>query len=91
MVFISHDLAVVESIADRVMVMRRGYLLEAGSRKQIFMETAHPYTRSLLGAVPTLHTDRQRPLAMVRRAFLRPPGQLMDCSPGHLVRDSSGA
>ena len=65
MIFISHDLAVVQGIADRVLVMRRGYLLEAGSRAQIFQETAHPYTKSLLGAVPTLSTDRNRPLATV--------------------------
>jgi len=91
MIFISHDLAVVEKIADRVLVMRRGYLLEAGSREQIFLQTAHPYTRSLLGAVPTLQTDRQMPLATVPSLLEAPAGELMECGPGHLVRDASGA
>jgi peptide/nickel transport system ATP-binding protein len=89
MIFISHDLAVVENIADRVLVMRRGYLLEAGSREQIFLETAHAYTRSLLGAVPTLQTDRQSPLATVPSLPVGPSGELRECGPGHVVRDAS--
>jgi peptide/nickel transport system ATP-binding protein len=89
MIFISHDLAVVQDIADRVLVMRRGYLLEAGSREQIFLQTAHPYTRSLLGAVPTLQTDRLRPLATVPGLLDAPSGKLIERSPGHLVREAT--
>src|SRR5271168_3568094 len=48
MLFISHDLAVVSQVADRVAVMRHGLLLEAGSRKTIFQSPQHAYTRSLL-------------------------------------------
>jgi peptide/nickel transport system ATP-binding protein len=47
MLFISHDLAVVAEVADRVAVMRHGWLLEQGSREQIFHTPRHPYTRSL--------------------------------------------
>jgi peptide/nickel transport system ATP-binding protein len=63
MLFISHDLTVVAEIADRVAVMRHGLLLECGTRDQIFLDPKHAYTQSLLGAVPSLTTDRQRPLA----------------------------
>ena len=63
MLFISHDLAVVAQIADRVAVMRRGTLLETGTRDQVFLDPRHAYTKSLLGAVPTLTTDRDQPLA----------------------------
>jgi peptide/nickel transport system ATP-binding protein len=65
MLFISHDLAVVSQVADRVAVMRHGLLLEQASRQAIFREPLHPYTRSLLGAVPTMRTNLQQPLAMV--------------------------
>jgi peptide/nickel transport system ATP-binding protein len=65
MLFTSHDLAVVGQMADRVAVMRRGEMLESGSVWQVLTDPQHPYTKSLLSAVPTLRTDRNRPLAMV--------------------------
>jgi len=65
MLFISHDLAVISQIADRVAVMYAGSLVELGSKRQIFESAAHPYTRGLLGAVPTLLTDRNRPLRTI--------------------------
>jgi peptide/nickel transport system ATP-binding protein len=85
MLFISHDLAVVAQVADRVAVMRRGLLLETGTRDQVFLHPGHAYTRSLLGAVPSLTTDRDQPLAT-----LAPPdgaaGTLVEQAPGHWVR-----
>lgn len=66
MLFISHDLAVVGEVADRVAVMRNGEIVETGSCKQLLQQPQHAYTRSLLAAVPTLRTDREMPLAMVR-------------------------
>ncbi len=66
MLFISHDLAVVSAVSDRVAVMRHGLVLETASRAEIFRNPQHPYTRSLLGAVPTMQTDLERPLATLR-------------------------
>jgi peptide/nickel transport system ATP-binding protein len=85
MLFISHDLAVVAQIADRVAVMRRGMLLETGTRDQVFLHPRHAYTKSLLGAVPTLTTDRDRPLATLAAADSS-TGILVEQAPGHWVR-----
>jgi peptide/nickel transport system ATP-binding protein len=65
MLFISHDLAVVGEIAGRVAVMRAGEIVETGPTARLLTAPEHPYTQSLLAAVPTLRTDRRRPLAMV--------------------------
>jgi ABC-type dipeptide/oligopeptide/nickel transport system ATPase component len=65
MLFISHDLAVVSQVTDRVAVMYAGSLVEVGSVRDIFTAPAHPYTRGLLASVPTLASDRSRPLATI--------------------------
>lgn len=61
-VFISHDLSVVEHIADEVMVMYLGRCVEQGSVQQIFSQPRHPYTQALLSATPRLspHLRRER-------------------------------
>ena len=61
MLFISHDLAVVRSLADRAAVLFHGHLFEIGAIEQIFTPPFHPYTHSLLMAVPgagRVHRDR---------------------------------
>ncbi len=65
MLFISHDLAVVSEVADRVAVMYAGCLVELGTKRDIFQSAAHPYTRGLLRAVPDLKTDRNSPLETI--------------------------
>jgi peptide/nickel transport system ATP-binding protein len=52
--FISHDLGVVEQLADRVVVMRDGAIVEQGNRDDIFDAPRSEYTRALLSAIPTL-------------------------------------
>jgi peptide/nickel transport system ATP-binding protein len=65
MLFISHDLAVVSQVADRVAVMYAGSVVELGTKHEIFHSPAHPYTRGLLHAVPDLKTERGRPLETI--------------------------
>ena len=65
MLFISHDLAVISQVADRVGVMYAGSLVELGARQEIFRRPAHPYTQGLFRAVPTLRTDRAQPLQTI--------------------------
>ena len=65
MLFISHDLAVVAQVADRVAVMRHGEIVEQGTVAEIFRNPQHPYTRSLLASAPSMVTDREKPLATV--------------------------
>ncbi len=57
MLFISHDLSVVRYIADRVVVMYLGYIVEQGTTDQIFSPPYHPYTEALLSAIPIADTS----------------------------------
>ncbi len=56
--FITHDFGVVADIADRVAVLQRGQLVEEGRRDDVLRSPVHPYTRSLLAAVPRLQASR---------------------------------
>ena len=64
MLFISHDLAVVRSLADRVGVLFRGELMETGPVEAVFRPPYHPYTLSLLRAVPRIEAAGRRPRAI---------------------------
>jgi peptide/nickel transport system ATP-binding protein len=51
-IFISHDLSVVKYISDQVMVMQAGRVVELADSDQLYRDPRHPYTRSLLAAIP---------------------------------------
>jgi oligopeptide/dipeptide ABC transporter ATP-binding protein len=65
MLFVSHDLGVISQIADRVVVMYAGSVVETGGVKDVFAKPMHPYTRGLMSAVPSLTTERSRPLRTI--------------------------
>ncbi|MEL6336449.1 MAG: ABC transporter ATP-binding protein [Pseudomonadota bacterium] len=97
--FISHDLAVVARLADRVMVMRRGRVVEQGSADCIFNDPRHPYTRALIAASPDATGGHKLNLKLVAAGAGDPedwpepfgyhgdgaPG-LIEVAPGHAVR-----
>ncbi|MGI8880750.1 MAG: ABC transporter ATP-binding protein [Jatrophihabitans sp.] len=57
-VFITHDLAVVHRLADRIAVMYLGRVVEEASCEELFADPKHPYTKALLAAAPKLYADR---------------------------------
>jgi peptide/nickel transport system ATP-binding protein len=75
--FITHDLGVVEYLAHEVAVMYLGRIVEHGETEQVFRNPAHPYTRSLLAALPSLDVRREGPppvLGEVPSPIHPPPG-----------------
>ena len=66
--FIAHDLGVVESFADDVLVMRQGKVVEHGQTDTVFRSPQNAYTRELLASIPRLDRD-----ALARRSFVRRP------------------
>ena len=103
--FISHNLAVVNYMADRVAVMWRGRLVEIAPREVIMEAPVHPYTRALLAAVPVADVSQKLDIAAARipaglaeaswpEAFCESPGSaaaMVDLGGGHLVRMRQGA
>ncbi|HEU4415807.1 MAG TPA: ABC transporter ATP-binding protein [Candidatus Angelobacter sp.] len=85
--FISHDLGVVSTVADQVAVMYAGEIVEMGPVSRIFSSATHSYTRGLISAIPTLKTDRSLPLATVEK-HARPSTalSLREIAPGHWAR-----
>ena len=59
-IFISHDLAVVKYMADEILVMNRGEVVEAGEAEAIYATPAHPYTKKLLSAIPRGYAGRAK-------------------------------
>ncbi|PWB33978.1 ABC transporter ATP-binding protein [Pseudomonas sp. SDI] len=62
-VYVSHDLAVIKDLVDRVMVMYAGRIVEVAARERLFARPSHPYTLGLLAAIPDV--ARQRPLRAI--------------------------
>ena len=65
--FISHNLAVVDYMADRIAVMARGRIVELANRHTLFRNPVHPYTRALLNSVP--YADLDRPMNLVTKSI----------------------
>ena len=77
--FISHDLAVVRSFANRVAVMYLGRFCEVGPVDAVFGPPYHPYTRALLSAVPTPDPDKQRNIVRLEGAIPSPRNPPSGC------------
>jgi peptide/nickel transport system ATP-binding protein len=60
LLFISHNLAVIAGIAHRVAVMYAGWIVEEAPTHEIFNNPSHPYTKALIGALPTIHGESRR-------------------------------
>ena len=93
-VFISHNLAVVRYVADRIGVMYRGQLVEVADKRDLFENPVHPYTRSLLAVVP--HADLDHPLDFdrINREMANDAGlrawEGVFVPPGHVDADVAG-
>jgi peptide/nickel transport system ATP-binding protein len=98
--FVSHNLAVVNYVSDRIAVMCAGRIVEIASREQIFSSATHPYTKALLAAVPVPDLDHPLDFAALMEGKASIPGAwdepfrldaksnpgLVDVGGGHMVR-----
>ena len=98
--FVSHNLAVVDYIADTIAVMCRGYIVEEAPKVALFRNPVHPYTQALLAAVPDPDIDRPLDFAKLRTESFSDPaqwpepfrltdgetGEMSEIEPGHRVR-----
>ena len=103
--FVSHNLAVVDYIADTIAVMCRGYIVEQAPKELLFRNPVHPYTQALLAAVPDPDLDRPLDFHRLRtESYSLPsrwpepyrladgePGVMIEIEPGHEVRQSGAA
>jgi peptide/nickel transport system ATP-binding protein len=97
---VSHNLAVVDYIADTIAVMCRGYIVEEAPKVALFRNPVHPYTQALLAAVPDPDIDRPLDFAKLRTESFSDPAQwpepyrladgetgaMTEIEPGHRVR-----
>jgi peptide/nickel transport system ATP-binding protein len=104
-ILISHNLAVVNYLADRIAVMCAGRLVELARYDELFRRPVHPYTRALFAAVPDPDLDRKLDFAALMEGKASDPAAwpgpfrldgasrpgMLDLGDGHLVRASANA
>jgi oligopeptide/dipeptide ABC transporter ATP-binding protein len=83
---VTHDMGVVAEIADRVVVMYAGKVVEAGTKEQIFIDPQHPYTWGLFNSIPPLTGARMKRLVSIPGA----PPSLLDLPQGCSFRPRCG-
>lgn len=87
--FIAHDLSMVKYISDRIGVMHWGKLLEVGPADEIYHNPIHPYTKSLLSAIPEPDSERERKRQhLIYNSSIENDGenrQMYEIRPGHFV------
>jgi len=103
--FISHNLAVVDYVADRIAVMCAGRLVELAPRERLFQNPVHPYTRALLSAVPKPDPDNRLDLRLLMEGKASIPAlwpapftidghsspRMLEIAEGHFVRAAANA
>ena len=87
MLFIAHDLSMVEYLCDRVGVMYRGKLVELAPTAELYADPQHPYTRALLSAIPVPDplAERNRKRIDFEEVTIDRDGVLTEVAPGHFV------
>uniref|UniRef100_UPI0037498073 ABC transporter ATP-binding protein n=1 Tax=Streptococcus hepaticus TaxID=3349163 RepID=UPI0037498073 len=88
--FIAHDLSVVRFISDRIAVIHKGVIVEVAETEELFNNPIHPYTRSLLSAVPIPDPilERQKELIVYdasQHDYLVDKPEMVEVTPGHYV------
>ena len=88
--FIAHDLSMVKYISDRIGVLHKGRLVETGLTREIFSNPVHPYTRSLLSAVPQPNpiVERRRQLVSFDSDNVGGEGEIVRVSSTHFVLEN---
>ena len=79
LLLITHDMGLVAQMADRVMVMYAGQIIEEGTVFEIFDHPSHPYTKALLAAVPSMEQNPEKMLQAIEGTVPENYGQMTGC------------
>ena len=85
--FIAHDLSMVKYISDRIAVMYQGKIVELGTADAVYHQPFHPYTKSLLSAIPLPDPqyERNRKRVIYQPTVQNEPEEMLEITPGHFV------